>query len=269
MDNQEIIDKSARLISEARRVVALSGAGVSAESGISTYRDTGGIWDRYPEGNSGGITAVLANHPEEAPHILMGFLNGMKAARPNPGHLALVDLEKMGYLRSVITQNVDNLHREAGNSRVLEMHGNIFRLRCLECGKKKILERQAYFEMMAELVTKIDRFSMEEIRTRLPLCSCGGNTRPDAVAFGEPVQELKEAIAEAETCDLMLILGTSGVVYPAASLPSHARSGGARLIEINPKTSALTAQCDLFLEGKTGDILPRIVSSLQEIDGKK
>ena len=268
MVSQEMIDKSVRLISESRRVVALTGAGISAESGISTYRDPGGIWDRYPEGSSGGIMAVLVNHPEDAHQILMGFLNKIKAASPNPGHRALFDLEKMGYLRSVITQNVDNLHREAGNSRVLEMHGNIYRLRCLVCNKKKILGREACFEMMSELIMKIKRFSLKEMIRHLPLCSCGGNTRPDVVAFGEPVQELGEAIAEAKACDLMLILGTSGVVYPAASLPDYARAGGACLIEINPRESALTEQCDLFLEGKTGDILPRIILSLKEIDGR-
>ena len=268
MISQEAIDKSAQCISESRRVVALTGAGISAESGISTYRDPGGLWDRYPEGDSGGLMAVMAKHPEDMPQILMGFLNGIKSARPNPGHKALAELEKMGYLRSVITQNVDNLHREAGNSRVLEMHGNIYRLRCLVCNKKKILEREVYFQMMTGLIMKIERFSLEEIILHLPLCSCGGNTRPDFVGFGEPVQEFQEAIAEAKACDLMLIMGTSGVVYPAASLPAHARSEGTRLIEINPKKSALTSQCDLFLEGETGVILPRIVSSLKEIDGR-
>lgn len=265
MITQEMIDQTAGLISKNPRVVALTGAGVSAESGITTYRDPGGIWDRYPEGSSGGIVAVMAKHPEDAPQILMGFINDIKAAEPNPGHRALVDLEKMGYLRSVITQNVDNLHREAGNSRVLEMHGNIYRLRCLKCNKKKILEREAYFDMMTALIMKMDRFSLGEMVTHFPQCPCGGNSRPDAVAFGEPVQDLQEATEEAMACDLMLILGTSGVVYPAAYLPVQAQSEGAVLIEINPRRSALTEQCDLFLEGKTGDILPGIVSSLRGV----
>ena len=269
MIHNEMIDKAAQLISKSKRVTALSGAGVSAESGISTYRDAGGLWDRYPEGSSGGIMAVMTNHPEDAPQILMGFLEGIKKARPNPGHLALVDLEKMGYLKAVITQNVDNLHREAGSSQVFEMHGNLYRLRCMKCNKKEIMERESYFKMIEELITKMKRFSMEEIASNLPSCSCGGKARPDAVAFGEPVLDLSEAMAEAKACDLMLILGTSGVVYPAASMPGVAQSGGAKLIEINPLQSALTARCDLFLEGKTGEILPRIVSSLREIRQKE
>ncbi|MDY6856130.1 MAG: Sir2 family NAD-dependent protein deacetylase [Thermodesulfobacteriota bacterium] len=269
MISQEMIDKAAQLISGCKRVTALSGAGVSAESGISTYRDAGGLWDRYPEGSSGGIMAVMANHPEDAPQILMGFLEGIKNAKPNLGHLALVDLEEMGYLRAVITQNVDNLHREAGSSQVYEMHGNLYRLRCMKCNKKEIMERESYFKMIEDLITKIKRFSMEEIASNLPSCPCGGKARPDAVAFGEPVLDLSEATAEAKACDLMLILGTSGVVYPAASMPGVAQSGGAKLIEINPLQSALTARCDLFLEGKTGEILPRIVSSLREIREKE
>ena len=265
MVSQEMIDKASRLISGCRRVTALTGAGISAESGISTYRDPGGLWDRYPEGSSGGIIAVMARHPEDAPQILMGFLKGIKAARPNPGHQALVDLERMGYLRSVITQNVDNLHREAGSSRVFEMHGNIYRLRCLECGSKKVLERDTFFEIFEGFIAKMKRFSFEEMASHFPPCSCGGNMRLDAVAFGEPVQDLNEAMVDARACDLMLILGTSGVVYPAASLPSMAKSAGALLIEINPRGSALTDQSDLFLEGNTGEILPRIVLSLKEI----
>ncbi len=267
MVSQEIIDKAAQLILKKRRVVALTGAGISADSGISTYRDRGGLWDRYPEGSSGGIMAVLANHPEDSREILTGVFDSIKAARPNQGHRALVDLEKMGYLRSVITQNVDNLHREAGNSCVMEMHGNIYRLRCLKCGRKEILERQQYFEMVAESFKKMDRVSLEDLLPGLPPCSCGGKTRLDFVAFGEPVQELAEAQAETMACDLMLILGTSGVVYPAAALPAQAKSHGAILIEINPEKSALTGQCDLFIDGKTDDILPRIVSSLKGIGG--
>lgn len=265
MVSQEIIEKSARIVSGCRHIVALTGAGISAESGISTYRDSGGLWDRYPEGSSGGIVAVMTRHPEDAPQILMGFLNGIRAARPNPGHHALVDLERMGYLRAVITQNIDNLHREAGNSRVFEMHGNIYRFRCLECGKKKIMERDKFFETFEKFISKMKRFSFEEMGSHFPTCPCGGNTRLDAVAFGEPVQDLNEAMTEAGACDLMLVLGTSGVVYPAASLPGIAKSRGALLVEINPRESALSDQCDLFLEGNTGEILPLIVLSLKEI----
>jgi len=107
MIGQDLIERAAHLISSRGPAIAFSGAGISKESGISTYRDPGGLWDRYPEGSSGGILAVLANHPEEGSRILLGFLDSLKRANPNPGHTALVDLEKMGYLKAVITQNID------------------------------------------------------------------------------------------------------------------------------------------------------------------
>lgn len=265
MINQELIIKAAQMISESQYVVAFTGAGISAESGISTYRDKGGIWDKYPEGSSGGIMSVISNHPEDAPQILMGVFRSLKDAAPNPGHNALVELEKMGYLRSVITQNIDNLHREAGNKQVLELHGNALRLRCLECGKQQIYEREPYFRMMTGLISQTGPFSIQEMIKSLPLCKCGGHTRLDAVTFGEAVQDYPMAQKEAQACDMMLILGTSGVVYPAAAMPDYALSKGAKLIEINPKKSPFTKNCDIFLEGKTGELLPEIVIALKDI----
>lgn len=264
MINRELIEKAAELISSKKPVVAFTGAGVSKESGISTYRDPGGLWDRYPEGSSGGILAVLRNHPEEGSKILKDFMARLKNARPNPGHMALVELEKMGYLRSVITQNVDNLHIEAGNSKVLELHGNIFRLRCIKCGKIIKLEREKYFEIIEEILNRMTRLTMEDLFSQLPPCECGGKRRIDFVGFGEPVKDLPEAMAEAQTCGLMLILGTSGVVYPAASIPLTAKSKGALLLEINPNRTALTDHTDLFVPEKTGEALPQIVSALKK-----
>lgn len=145
------------------------------------------------------------------------------------------------------------------------MHGNLYLLNCLECSKKEIIEQETCFEMLEGMIKNMKRFSLEEMVSHLPLCSYGGSGRPDFVAFGETVQNLPQAMAEAKACDLILILGTSGVVYPAASLPGIAQSGGAHLIEINPKRSALTMQTDLFLEGTTGEILPTILSSFEEI----
>jgi len=262
MIDSKPIEKTAQLISSRRPVVALSGAGISKESGIYTYRDPGGLWDRYPEGSSGGILAVLRNHPEEGAKILKKFLAGLRSAKPNLGHLALVHLEKMGYLRAVITQNIDNLHIEAGSSRVLELHGNFLRLRCTNCGKKRKLDREEYFVMVAEILDRLRRLTMEDLFSQLPRCSCGGNSRIDFVGFGELVQDFPEAIAEAETCGLMLILGTSGVVHPAASIPLLAKSKGAIVVEVNPNRTALTEHVDLFLRGKTGEVLPQVVEVL-------
>ena len=129
------IERAAEMIFSARKGVAFTGAGVSAASGISTYRDTGGLWDRY---GSQGMLNVLAKHPDKAHEILGGFFSALEAARPNPAHLALAQLEEMGHLVAVITQNVDNMHREAGNETVFELHGNLFRLRCMSCETKQV-----------------------------------------------------------------------------------------------------------------------------------
>lgn len=259
------IQKAVELILPCTSGVAFTGAGVSAESGISTYRDPGGLWDTYQEGASGGMLAVLASYPEKAPEILGGFFDRLKGAQPNVGHLALVEMERMGYIRTVITQNVDSLHRDAGSAQVYELHGNIYRLRCLECQRKVLFNRELYFELMDELIKELRGFSISEIVELLPRCErCGGAMRPDFVGFGEEVQQFREALSASLSCDLMLIVGTSGVVYPAASLPEGARSKGATLIEINPKESDLTPLTDLFLRGTAGEVMPELVAALRE-----
>jgi len=265
MNIDDLIKQAAQLIYPCKRIVAFSGAGVSAESGISTYRDAGGLWDRYPEGSSGGILTVLANHPEDGPQILKDMMGSFSKAVPNPGHIALAELEKMGYLKAVVTQNVDNLHNEAGNSTVYELHGNLFRLKCLSCGKKKTFKRDDYFKLIFNIFGSLNSFQLADIFSKLPLCSCGGNSRIDFVGFGEQVQDLNPAMNEAANCELILVLGTSGVVEPAASIPVIAKSKGAKVIEINPTKTVLTSICDLFLEGATGNILPRIVDLVRQM----
>jgi len=265
MAHKEDINKAARLIYSSRKIVAFTGAGVSAESGISTYRDPGGLWNLYPEGSSGGILSVILNHPEDAPKILRVFIQRLKEAIPNPGHLALVELEKMDYLKGIITQNIDNLHKEAGNSIVYTLHGNLFRFRCLACNSKKMYDRDEYFTMIEGVLSRFNKFNLFKLLDLFPRCECGGNLRPDFVAFGEPVQDFQEAIFMADASDLMLVLGTSGVVYPAASIPISAKSKGAILIEINPEKSSLTAECDFYIRGKTGVQLPLIVKALKTL----
>ncbi|MDY6844113.1 MAG: Sir2 family NAD-dependent protein deacetylase [Thermodesulfobacteriota bacterium] len=263
MNLEERLKETAQLIIQRRNVVAFSGAGVSAESGVSTYRDKGGLWDRYPEGSSSGILGVLANHPEDAPKILSQFLSSFKNSKPNPGHLALAQLEQLGFLTHVITQNVDGLHKEAGNSIVYELHGSLYRRRCLSCGKKEQITKE---ELINSFEQRLERIS-QQVGSGFalgPQCSCGGNTRGDFVSFGESVQDLPEAMDAAQNCNLMLVLGTSGVVYPAASLPRIAKNKGAVLIEINPKESDLTPLMDIFIQGKSGELLPRVIDIIKE-----
>lgn len=266
MDNQ--IKKVTDIIKKGGYGVALTGAGISAESGISTYRDTGGLYDQYDQGPQGGMMGVLATNPDKAPEILSNFFNRIKEAKPNLGHAGLAELERMGFLKSVITQNVDGLHRLAGNSRVLELHGSIYRIRCTVCNKKQQLEHSEFFDLANKLMKKISSISSiaDIMKSALPPCSCGSAMRFDFVSFGEPVQFLNEAVQDVNSCRWMLIVGTSGVVHPAASLPFHAKAQGAFLIEVNPKESDLTPQCDIFLQGMAGHIVPKIVSALKYTD---
>lgn len=262
MDKQKI-EQAAQEIKKRGKGVALTGAGISAESGISTYRDPGGLWDTYREGAGGGMLGVLAANPDQAGEILGDFFGRLKASQPNPGHTTLARMEEAGYLFAVITQNVDGLHRFSGSKTVYEMHGNIYRLRCMTCGKKTDYARDAYFAMAEGLVGKIQQFTLHEIAKHLPVCACRGPMRPDFVGFGEPVQDLDAAAFAAKKASWMLVVGTSGMVHPAASLPGLAKQHGALLIEVNTKESDITHQMDIFLKGMGGEILPELFSALE------
>jgi len=264
MTKQALIQKTVDSIYASKQIVAFSGAGISKESGISTYREPGGLWDRFPEGGSGGMMAVMRNHPEQAPQILLEFLETLQKATPNSGHKALVDLEQMGYLQTIITQNVDNLHISAGSSTVYELHGNFLRLKCLQCKRQQKNNPKEYFSMLTQIIQSTSSLTMDSLFEHLPRCDCGGKQRIDFVGFGESVQQLNQAISASENCDLMLILGTSGVVHPAAMLPVMAKNNGAVLIEINPEKSSLSGYADLFIKGQSGKILPLVVDALKK-----
>ena len=259
---KNLIGEAADVIVEKGHVVAFSGAGMSKESGIPTFREPGGLWDRFEAGSSGGIVGVIAAYPDQAPDVLEELREVFKKAAPNPGHLALAELESLGLLDAVITQNIDNLHREAGNTVVYELHGSIYRLRCMSCGKKLQLNREEFLSEFERFIGEMRRKGIANIFSMMPVCECGGIIRPDFVSFGEPVQDLQLAVEAAERCRIMLILGTSGVVYPAASLPGVAREAGAVIIEVNPEESALTRMAHFFLQGQTGVILPRLVEEV-------
>jgi NAD-dependent deacetylase len=226
-------------------VVALTGAGMSAESGLDTFRDKGGFWDRYDPEVYAHIR-TFQTEPEKPWKMFKAFAKQVRA-QPNAGHLALAEMEHLGYLREIITQNVDNLHQEAGNSDVIEFHGNFRRAVCLECGE--------YFP--------IGQLSLEELP---PRCDCSGVLKPDAVFFGEPIPQeaFLRASEAAHGCNLMLVIGTSGVVYPAAGMPEIAKRAGACIVEINPETTPLTGfVSDYIILGKAGEVLPAIVEELR------
>ncbi|MGH7894562.1 MAG: Sir2 family NAD-dependent protein deacetylase, partial [Candidatus Binatia bacterium] len=224
------LDVAAACLARARYAIALTGAGLSVESGIPPFRGPGGLWTRYGEPPMNGYQRVLAD-PRKAwedrlnPQGPMRELwEALARAEPNPGHRALVQLEAMNVLRATITQNVDNLHRLAGSHRLLEIHGNATLIRCVDC---------------------VARFERDEIDYALlpPRCPrCDGLLKSDTVSFGEPIPSdvLARCFEVTDACDCMLVAGTSATVYPAAQFPLDVRQRGGDLIEINLYESELT-----------------------------
>jgi len=260
------IEQAVRILRDADSVVVFSGAGMSAESGIPTFRDPGGIWDQFdPEelGTGSGLLRTLTRHPDRIRSFFQSAIDIFLSARPNPGHLALGTMEQMGIVRTVVTQNVDNLHQDAGSRRVMEMHGNLFRQRCLACGRRQIEDKTSYLLKMRRVLLEMRVLDLDSIIGQLPHCRCGSPMRPDVVMFGEQVQDLMESFREADTCSAMLVLGTSGVVYPAAALPQKAKEAGARVIEINPGESVYAGIADVQIPETTGKALPEILERLQ------
>ena len=244
----DMIRGTALRLVHSRKSVALTGAGISAGSGIPTFRGSQGLWSKYDPAEYADIDAFMRN-PAKVWVMIKELLDVITSARPNPAHIALAELEGMGLLSSVITQNVDNLHQRAGSKNVIEYHGNNERFYCLEC--------QARYSLKD--------FSLKEMP---PRCRCGGIIRPDVVFFGEPIplKALISAEAEARSCELMLVVGTSAIVYPAANLPYLAKAAGAKVVEVNLEETPLTGYIsDYILKGSAGEILPIIVEEVKRL----
>lgn len=255
VDNMEnSIERAAELIYNAQKVVVFTGAGVSTESGIPDFRSPGGIWDKYEPVY---YQDFIASEEARKKNWLRGRATYpvIRDARPNATHLALVDLEKMGKLDCIITQNIDRLHHKAGNSqdKIIELHGTNAFVVCLGCGRT--YSRDA-IQSLLEAKEEID----------VPLCQeCNGFLKEATVSFGQamPEKEMAEAERRAQACDLMLSLGSSLVVYPAAYMPEHAKRAGAKLIIINMTPTPLDHMADIVFQGKTGEILAKIVQKVK------
>jgi NAD-dependent deacetylase len=248
------------------KVVCLTGAGISYESGIPTFRGKGGLWEKYdPEiyAYPEGLASILRTAPQRLADFIVDFYSLLLEAKPNPAHLALSVLEKDGILNSVITQNVDNLHQQAGSRNVIELHGNAFRIRCMRCPKKITIEKERLKEMVRLFKASRDsRFRLLKVISRyFPRCGCGYRYRIDIVLFKEelPQDALFKAYRELDNCDVLLVVGSSLVVYPAASLPLYAKAKGAQLIEINNEPSNLSDLCDYRIMGRASEILPQVL----------
>ncbi len=234
------IRNAGELISHAKHLICLTGSGISAESGIPTFRGKEGLWRKYRAEELATYEAFIKN-PKLVWDWYKWRMGIIKIAKPNKAHLTLAKWEKNGLLKTTITQNVDGLHQRAGNSNVIELHGNIWRARCIKCGYK------TYFED----IPKED----------LPRCiKCNGLLRPDVVWFGESlnVSELNKAYEEALKADVLIVIGTSGIVYPAAYIPIYAEEHGAKIIEINPTETALTNIANIKLKMKAAEAFMKL-----------
>jgi NAD-dependent deacetylase len=257
MSNDASLDASlndaARIIAFSNYVVALVGAGISVESGIPPFRGPGGIWTKLGEPVANGYQIFmddpvawwqerLSNRDQ-----LSEFMQALEGARPNPAHIAMADMERAGFLQHIITQNIDNLHQEAGSQAITEIHGNRLKLRCIECNSRYPLKG----------------FNFDEIPPRCPACQ--GIVKTDTVMFGEPIPSdaLQSCRYHTRLCDCMLLVGTSATVYPAAEFPLIAARSGAALIEVNPNETPLSQLSRVVLRAPAGEALPPLVDRLR------
>ena len=235
------LDQAREWLAQAVSVAALTGAGISAESGIPTFRGAGGLWKNYRPEDLATPEAFARDS-----RLVWEWYNWRREliakAEPNPAHRALVELEARKPRFTLITQNVDGLHDRAGSSRILKLHGDIWRMRCTACGA-----------------------NWPDHRTPLPKipphCGCGGVARPGVVWFGESLPDgmMEEAEHAAQSAQVFLVVGTSAVVYPAAGLVPYAKQAGARVIEINLEPTPFSAMVDCALEGPAGELLPKLL----------
>jgi len=251
---RDAVEEIAEILTSARYCIALTGAGISAESGIPTFRGKDGLWTKHGEPplnqyqqfwNDPAAWWRSVKRRRENPDELSAAL---REALPNDAHFAMATLEQLGVLRHTITQNVDNLHRLAGLRELTEIHGNSHFLRCIDCNA---------------------RTPFDEVPEALPpaCAACGGLLKTDTVMFGEPIPRdaLDECINQTRMCDCMLLVGTSAVVYPAAGFPVDVKMSGGRLIEVNPNETPLTEMSDIVLRAPAGEALPLVMSRIREI----
>jgi len=270
---ESLIKRAAKDLAESKHAIALTGAGISTESGIPDFRGPKGMWTTNKEAEAKAYERydLFLNDPKAYWEELLGlrgiygtFREQIRQAQPNPGHYALADLETLGILKCVITQNIDGLHKKAGSKRVLEYHGSVNAVRCISCGSR----------------FPWDEISPDELPPRCH--KCGAALKDDVVHFKEPIPSdvMEESEKEASRCDLMLICGTSAVVYPFANLPWMARfhsgvtgldvmgyKANVKIIEVNADPTPLTHEgiSDYLIQGKTGEVLPRIVEEAKKL----
>ena len=257
MDNKELetlADKVADLIINARRVVVFTGAGVSTESGIPDFRSPGGFWERYDPDDF--TYQKFVSNPDTRRKQWQMFRERFQTggANPNPAHYAIAELDRLGKLNCVITQNVDGLHQKAGlpADKIFELHGNMLWVVCLSCARRY---------PFAQIKTRLDKGE------GIPDCeACHGILKPDVVLFGEslPEEVLKEATSRAYDCDLFIVIGSTLIVYPAAYMPMYAVDAGAKLIIINLSSTPMDQQASVLIRAKAGEAMAKIIKQVKE-----
>jgi NAD-dependent deacetylase len=256
-EHNENIEKVGALISGSNHIVVFTGAGISTESGIPDFRSPGGIWSRFdPEEFT--IDRFLSSPETRLKQWRLLIESGLIVnAQPNRAHRAVAELEKLKKLNCVITQNIDNLHQKAGNSpeKVIELHGTMNFAQCLGC---------------------FQRYSMQDLLARLkpddkaPLCpACFGILKPDVIFFGEslPSEALRIAVDQSRQCDLLIVIGSSLVVYPAAYMPVYAKEAGAAVVIVNLTVTDFDHQADVVIHGNAGEIMPFILQAVRHSPG--
>lgn len=253
---EELIRKVTDLIRSSRKLIVFTGAGVSTESGIPDFRSPGGVWQKYnPEDFYYQKFISSEESREKYWQMSREFYEPLKSAQPNAAHEAVSELGKMGKLDCVITQNIDNLHQRAGSSpqKVIELHGTAISVSCLSCRKKYPRE-----EVQSWLLGGV----------KVPRCNaCGGILKPDTVSFGQsmPIKETEEAFHRARNCDLFIVIGSSLVVQPAASIPLEAKETGAKLVIINRDPTYHDSYADVVIHGSAGEVMSQVLKYLKAI----
>lgn len=249
MKLEEKIERAAQLIRRSHHMVAFTGAGHSTPSGIPDFRSPhSGLWEKHNPMLVASIWAFRLN-PKTFYDWIRPMADTLLNASPNPAHVALAKLEELGYLRTVITQNIDNLHQRAGSRRVLELHGHLREATCVRCYKKVPAE---------PTVERTIR------KGKVPHCKCGGVLKPDVILFGEqlPIRVLNQAMDEARNCDLILVAGSSLEVTPAADIPFLAVDCGAKSIIVNLQPTTFDPGADVVIHGDVAEVLPRFVQAV-------
>ena len=252
---EDLVKRVARMIGNAKKIVVFVGAGLSTESGIPDFRSPGGVWDKYdPEDFY--FQNFISNRSKREKYWEMAteMYDAMKDAKPNAGHIAVAELEKLGKLDCLITQNIDGLHFKAGNSedKVLELHGTAMHVACLDCRRR--YDRAPIQERIAA-------------GDKAPECdACRGLLKPATISFGQamPERETAEAFRRSADCDLFIVIGSSLVVYPAAQMPVVAKQSGAKLVIVNRDETACDKRADVIINGQAGAIMAAILDEVKK-----